>query len=437
MMSSSKQRFVGWKHWRVRRRADEGDAKGSRDGTRDVILNGKDIGHLPVVALGPEMTAVGRGDELCRHAEPTAGPANAALEYRAHTEGLCNPTDIVVLPLECERGGACDHLQSGEPRQRVDDLFGQTVAEVLVLLIAADVLERQDGDRRLPVRRRMFGEVVQSGPHFGHRLESLLLVLSQTASDDAIERVGNLEGVRLVAQHAADDVGGRVAAESAPPADQLVEDGAKAEDVRARVERLSLGLLGRHVRGGSEDGARRCPRPVELLVGIDDRGQTEIEELCRRRKRSAATHGDEDVAGLQVPVQNSASVRRVERAGNLQGQGNGAFDRHGTTQRRAVDVLEHEVIRADVVQLTDVGMVQRCDGPCFALKATEPVRIPREGLGQHFDRDVAVKSGIASLVYVTHPARAERPDDFVWSQTAARCQRHDGSPDPKPGARQL
>ncbi len=70
-------------------------------------------------------------------------------------------------------------------------------------------------------------------------------------------------------------------------------------------------------------------------------------------------------------------------------------------------------------------MVQRRNGPGFALKAPAPVGVPREGLGQHLNRDVTAEPRIASLIYVAHPARAERHEDLIRSKHCARRERHD------------
>ena len=56
--------------------------------------------------------------------------------------------NILVLPLERERRRARDHLQSLDLREGVDDLFSETVAEVFVLPVCAQIGKRQHGDRR-------------------------------------------------------------------------------------------------------------------------------------------------------------------------------------------------------------------------------------------------------------------------------------------------
>jgi hypothetical protein len=67
-------------------------------------------------------------------------------------------------------------------------------------------------------------------------------------------------------------------------------------------------------------------------------------------------------------------------------------------QRRAVDVLEHEIARADVVQLTDVGMVQRRDRPCLVLETTQTIRVIGHCGGENLEGDGAIKPGVEGFV---------------------------------------
>ena len=88
----------------------------------------------------------------------------------------------------------------------------------------------------------------------------------------------------------------------------LVEHGAQREDVGARVGRLPLELLGRHVLERADDRALLGERPrlgVERRLDRDDgrsvagsRGQAEVEEL-------GAAARQHDVAGLQVAVDDA------------------------------------------------------------------------------------------------------------------------------------
>src|SRR5215510_11185909 len=45
-------------------------------------------------------------------------------------------------------GSAGDHLQAGDLRQRIDDLFGEVVVEVVIVFSRTHIGERQDRNRR-------------------------------------------------------------------------------------------------------------------------------------------------------------------------------------------------------------------------------------------------------------------------------------------------
>ena len=94
------------------------------------------------------------------------------------------------------------------------------------------------------------------------RLKPFVRVLFEAMPDDSFERRRNDrrcrgEGRRLLSQDRAHGVGGRVTLEGALARDHLVENGAEAEDVRARVHRLRAHLLGRHVPRPSPAPCRR------------------------------------------------------------------------------------------------------------------------------------------------------------------------------------
>ena len=87
------------------------------------------------------------------HFAPTESARAALLRegVSAASIEVTGNTVVDALALERERGRACDHFQTGDPRQGVDDVFGKAVAEILVLFVPAHILERQHGDRRLLV----------------------------------------------------------------------------------------------------------------------------------------------------------------------------------------------------------------------------------------------------------------------------------------------
>jgi hypothetical protein len=55
--------------------------------------------------------------------------------------------DTEIFTAKRERGGPADDLYVVQLAERVGELFGQAVAEILVVGVAAEVRERKDGHR--------------------------------------------------------------------------------------------------------------------------------------------------------------------------------------------------------------------------------------------------------------------------------------------------
>ncbi len=80
--------------------------------------------------------------------------------------------------------------------------------------------------------------------------------------------------------------------------------------------------------------------------------------------------------------------------------------------------LHYQVIRADIVKLADVRVIQRCDRASFALEAFTEL-----GCGS-LDGDNAVQTRIARLPHLPHAARADWRKDFVGAEFVAGRDRH-------------
>ena len=70
---------------------------------RDVVLHGEDVGQVPVVPLGPQVSAGRRVDELRGDPDPGSRFPHAPLEDMAHAEALPDLRHEHVLAFERER----------------------------------------------------------------------------------------------------------------------------------------------------------------------------------------------------------------------------------------------------------------------------------------------------------------------------------------------
>ena len=128
---------------------------------------------------------------------------------------------------------------------------------------------------------------------------------------------------------------------------------------------------------------------------------------------------DLDVARLQIAVDDALLVRGFERIGDLARDGERLLERNRALldplgERLALDQLHDQVVRADVEQRADIGMVQRGDGARLALEAVA------EPLGGDLHRHFAVQAGIGGAIDLAHAARADLFEDLVGAQSSPR-----------------
>ncbi len=125
-------------------------------------------------------------------------------------------------------------------------------------------------------------------------------------------------------------------------------------------------MLGRHVEEGADDlvlageghGHRRLADGVRGAVQL---GESEVEQLD-------TLLGDENIGGLEVPMRDAFFVRGVEGIADLRGVFQRLVERQRAFERRPVDKLHHQIVGSDVVQVADVGMIERGDGAGLALE---------------------------------------------------------------------
>ncbi len=127
-------------------------------------------------------------------------------------------------------------------------------------------------------------------------------------------------------------------------------------------------------------------------------------------------------------MENPTLVRGLQRTDNLETKPHRFIRCQRALWRRAVDVLEHEITRADIVDLTNVRVVQACDRTRFFFEPAQPIGLRGELRGQDFDGDCAIKASVLRPIYLPHAAGAERGKDFVRAEPGASGEGHATTP---------
>ncbi len=285
------------------------------DGVGDLFLDREHVLGQPVVLRRPDVVAAGDVDQLRRDAQPVAGLAHAPLEHRGHAELPPDEQPVLDPSRRRERRGARSDTQPLDMRQVRDDLLGDALTEVLLIVVGAHVDERQDRDRRLAAGERRperLARQTQIGQHLGHARVAILGALGQRTRHDAVElgrnlRIDQRDGLGLVAQDRSHQLGGRVAGERQASREHLVEHHTPRPDVATRVDGLAAQVLRSHVDRGSagELGSRA------RFVTLRHQRQTEVHDAHR------ALGVDDDVAALDVAVDDAPLVRCLEPSRQL------------------------------------------------------------------------------------------------------------------------
>ena len=308
---------------------------------------------------------------------------------------------------------------------------------------------RRPPGRRPPARgrgvplRRVATQALQVRAHVGSALVPQRLVLLHRLRDDPRELVRSPTVAlrsrhRVAGEERLEDLAGGGAREGRRSRRHLVEHRAERVEVAARVDVLAASLLGGHVGDGPHHGSRARElvlRARRRLQRVDARerpgllGQAEVEQL-----RLAAV-GHEDVRGLDVPVDDSLGVGRIERVGDLRPEVEDALRLHRLAadrvlQRLALHPLHHDegvaLVLGDVVDHADVRMREGGAGARLARESFPRLRARGHVLGQQLEGHAAAQARVLGLVDHTHAAPSELGEDPVVGERLAdhRC----GSP---------
>src|SRR5215469_8900072 len=124
------------------------------DAQRNIVLQIEYVFGRTVEVVSPKMRPANRVDQLCGDAHPVSILSHRAFEHIADAK---LPADLLYtdrFALVRKARIARDDKQPTDARQRSNDLFDDPIGEVLLLLVAAHILERQHGDRRLVWKRQ-------------------------------------------------------------------------------------------------------------------------------------------------------------------------------------------------------------------------------------------------------------------------------------------
>jgi hypothetical protein len=126
-------------------------------------------------------------------------------------------------------------------------------------------------------------------------------------------------------------------------------------------------------------------------------------------------HRDEDVAGLDVAVNDASAVRAVQSVCDVEREPQQFVRRHpagcqGVFQRPTLEPLHRNerlaVMFANLVDRADGGVIERRGGARFTAKPLDGCRVARKPLGQKFQRDLAAEREVFGEVDDPHSAAA-------------------------------
>ena len=312
----------------------QGDLECLDDRVGDVVLEIEDVTELPVVPLGPKLEPGGHIHELGGDSKAVAAASDAPFEHGSHLEFPADGAHVLMPRLEGEGGGSCRDSEISQLGEGVDQLVGETVAQIFVVLTRAHIVERQHRDGR---DRRCRGPV-----HPGVQRSSPVRRAAANSAMEEKRRSRSRSSAFITARSTARGTSGRTA----------VRLRTGSVDLRVRIA-MAVGPLNgispasisksRHARlywslRPSMSGAPKlCPRSCTRAC----RGCCRSASASRPRPRRSRGRcrspppargteggdalprggpGQQDVGGLDVAVDDLLAVGVVERIGDLAGQ---------------------------------------------------------------------------------------------------------------------
>ena len=290
----------------------------------------------------------------------------------------------------------------GEGRLKLLDLMD------LIVKTAPDLLRLFDHSPR---------HLLQLDPHAPEVREAHGLILLHRAfhDRDELRREGGVEPVErcgLLGAKLLEQMDGIVAGEGGTQAEELVADGADGIHVGAGIG-AAADLFGGDVAQGAHDEAS----PRETGLGGGHLGDAKVEDF------HLTVAEKEDIAGLDVAVDDALLVRVVQTATDLSHDGDFVFQGQRlalgdeaaelVTVEELHDDEEAAVVLAHVVDGDDVGVAEAGAGLGFTEKAGAELVGDLDLGGDDLEGDGAVEDGVMGFVDHAHAAAADAPEDMV------------------------
>src|SRR5262249_29141301 len=89
--------------------------------------------------------------------------------------------------------------------------------------------------------------------------------------------------------------------------------------------------------------------------------------------------------------------------------------------------IDQAVVRAEIVNGENVGMVEGAGGAGFLFEPQPPRGIGSYIVRQHLERDLAPQPGVARPVDFAHTSSADRRNDFIGTEPGSRGKGHASS----------
>ena len=173
---------------------------------------------------------------------------------------------------------------------------------------------------------------------------------------------------------------------------------------------------------------------VNVAVSSTEIGFGAIHSLCQPKIHELrARLRQHDVARLQIAMHDSTAMRRLQARRDLSSITQDLIQRQRPTpqtlgQRLAFQQLHHEIahaiLRAHVMQLANVRMIQRRDGARLTFEALSCISLVGHVSRKNLDGNAAVEPGIAGAIHFAHAARSKRPENLVRPKPCAGRQPH-------------